>query len=133
VLATVQCTNATATPSSKNVGLTYVPLLTPIPSPKRSAGVAVLDPNFSDAEVKLSIEWYHKKYEGNDDHYELWLRMYHPSTLRLEGTMELDSSNFHTPLRYKSQSDAVVVHKPTNSVVGKTVYNTITSQAASCN
>jgi len=115
VLATVQSTIATATPSSKNVGLTYLPLLTPIPSPKRSTGVTVLDPDFSDAEVKLFIEWYQKKYEGNDDRYKLWLRMYHPSTLQLEGTMALDSSNFHTPLRDKSKSDAVAVHKPTNS------------------
>jgi len=61
VLATVQSTIATATPPSKNVGLTYLPLLTPIPSPKWSAGVTFLDPDFSDAEVKLFMEWYHKK------------------------------------------------------------------------
>jgi len=110
VLATVQSTIATATPPSKSVGRTYLLLLTLIPSPKWSAGVTFLDPDFSDAEVKLFMEWYHKKYVDNDDRY-MWLRMHHPTTLQLEGTTTLDSSNFHTPLRDKSKSDAAAVHK----------------------
>ena len=110
-----QARSRATTPSSKNVGLKYLPLLIPIPSAKRSAGVAVLDPDFSDAEVKLLIEWYHKKYNGNDDYCKLWLRMYLPTTLQLEDTMALDSSNFHTPLSDKFKSDAVAVHKLNNS------------------
>jgi len=87
---------------------TYLhPLLMPIPSPKWNAGVTFLDPDFSDA---VFMEWYHKKYEGNDNRYKLWLRMYHPTTLQPEGAMTLDSSNFHTPLRDKSKSDAAAVH-----------------------
>ena len=60
MVVTVQSTIATAMPSSKNISVTYLPLLTPIPSPKLSAGVAVLDLDFSDVAVKLFIKWYHK-------------------------------------------------------------------------
>ena len=113
VLATVQSTIATETPASKKVGLGYLPLLTPIPSPKCSD--AMLDPDFSDAEIKLFIERFHKSYDGNDDRYKLWLRMYHPTSIQLDDTMNLESSNFLTPSRHdKAKHKVVAVAKPSN-------------------
>ena len=92
---------------------------TPIPSPKQNA---VPDPDFSENEIKLFIERFHKNYEGNDDHYNLWLSMYHPTSVQLDGAVTLDSSNFHTPSRddrwLKSKSNlatnTVAVAKPSN-------------------
>ena len=65
-----------------------------MPSPKQKPAS---DPNFSDAEIALFIERFQKSYKGNDDRYNLWLDMYHPASVQLDGAVTLDSSNFHTP------------------------------------
>ena len=94
VLSLVNSVISTESPVSKPGGLTYLPLLTPMPSPKQKPAS---DPNFSDAEIALFIERFQKSYKGNDDRYNLWLDMYHPASVQLDGAVTLDSSNFHTP------------------------------------
>ena len=119
VLSLVQSTISSESQGCKPGGLTYLPLLTPIPSPKQNA---VPNPDFSENEIKLFIERFHKNYEGNDDRYNLWLSMYHPTSVQLDGAITLDSSNFHTPSRddrwLKSKSNlttnTVAVAKPSN-------------------
>ena len=53
VLSLVNSVVSTESPVSKPGGLTYFPLLTPMPSPKQKP---TSDPNFSDAEIALFIE-----------------------------------------------------------------------------
>ena len=120
VLSLVQSTISTESPVSKPGGLTYLPLLTPIPSPKQK--VVPNDPDFSETEIKFFIERFCKNYEGNDNRYKLWLQMYHPTSVKVDGAVNLDSSNFHSPSciskQPESQSDAtaftVAVAKPSN-------------------
>ena len=118
VLSLVNSVISTESPVSKPGGLTYLPLLSPMPSPKQKP---VSDPDFSDAEIALFIERFQKNYKGNDDHYNLWLDMYHPASVKLHGTVTLDSSNFRTPShdhnQLKSRSTATsiaAVAKPSN-------------------
>ena len=113
VLSLVNSIISTESPVSKPGGLTYLPLLSPMPSPKQKI---VSDPDFSDAEIVLFIERFQNNYKGNDDRYNMWLDMYHPSLVQLDGAVTLGSSNFHTPSRdhrqlkskYTATSTAVV-------------------------
>ena len=89
-----------------------------MPSPKQKPAS---DPDFSNAEIVLFIERFQKIYKGNDDRYNLWLDMYHPALVQLDGAVTLDSSNFHTLSRdhkqLKSKSTATNiagVAKPSN-------------------
>ena len=58
--------------------LSYLPLLTPVPSPsmsqssKRSRHII-----FSEAEINLFLERYKDGYDGKDKRYKIWLKMYH--------------------------------------------------------
>ena len=120
VLSLVNSVISTESPVSKPGGLTYLPLLSSMPSPKQKP---VSDPDFSDAEIALFIERFQKNYKGNDDRYNLWLDMYHPTSVKLDGAVTLDSSNFHTPShdhnQLKSRSTATsvaAVAKPSNVI-----------------
>ena len=65
------------TPPKQPSKLSYLPLLIPVPSPfmsqssKRPLG-------FSEAEIKLYLEQYEDGYDGKDERYKIWLKMYHP-------------------------------------------------------
>ena len=118
VLSLVNSVISTESPVSTPGGLTYLPLLTPMPSPKQKL---VYDPDFSNAEIALFTERFQKNYKGNDDRYSLWLDMYHTASVQLDGAVTLESSNFHTPSRdhkqLKSKSTATstaAVAKPSN-------------------
>ena len=84
------------TPPHKTGSLTYLPLLTPVPSPRKSKVATV----FSNAEIKLYLERYEKGYDGNDECYKAWLRMYHPESVKCDDTVvaSLNESVFHTPI-----------------------------------
>ena len=100
VLSLVNSVISTESPVSTPGGLTYLPLLTPMPSPKQKL---VYDPDFSNAEIALFTERFQKNYKGNDDRYSLWLDMYHTASVQLDGAVTLESSNFHTPSRDHKQ------------------------------
>ena len=51
----------------------------------------------------LKLRFSLKSYKGNDNHYNLWLDVYHPASVQLDGAVTLDSSNFHTPSRDHKQ------------------------------
>ena len=94
------------TPPHKTSSLTYLPLLTPLPSPRKCKVATV----FSNAEIKLYLERYERGYDGNDERYKAWLGMYHPESVKCDNTAcaaaSLNESVFHTPKYTKKPSIA---------------------------
>ena len=97
--------------------LSYLPLLTPIPSPSRSQSSK--KSVFSEVEIKLFLERYKEGYNGGDERYKIWLKIYHPVA---ESILSNASLTMHTPeqlVRTKEDTDishVVAVSKPARKI-----------------
>ena len=109
---------AMCTPPKQPSGLSYLPLLTPVPtSSRRSSKRPVV---FSEAEIKLFLERYEDGYDGGDERYKIWLEMYHPNAESI-GSASLNESVFHTPkgpknLEGSKSTHAVSILKPMGTI-----------------
>ena len=107
------------TPPKQPSKLSYLPLLTPVPSP--SISQSIKKPIvFSEAEIKLFLERYEDGYDGKDERYKIWLKMYHPDADSISSA-SLNESVFHTPTKpIKTQEDSKIAHvaisKPTRKI-----------------
>ena len=107
------------TPLKQPSKLSYLPLLTPVPSPSisQSSKKPII---FSEAEIKLFLERYEDGYDGKDERYKIWLKMYHPDADSISSA-SLNESVFHTPTKpIKTQKDSKIAHvaisKPTRKI-----------------
>ena len=97
------------TPPKQPGKLSYLPLLTPVPSPSisQSSKKPIV---FSEAEIKLFLERYEDGYDGKDEIYKIWLKMYHPDADSISSAT-LNESVFHTPTKpIKTQEDSKIAH-----------------------
>ena len=111
---------AMLTPPKQSSKLSYLPLLTPVPSPSRSQS-SKRPIVFSEAEIKLFLERYEDGYDGGDERYKIWLKMYHPDADSVSST-SLNESIFHIPKQaIKTKEDSKIAHvvaisKPTRKI-----------------
>ena len=100
------------TPPHKTGSLTYLLLLTPVCSPKKSKVATV----FSNTEIRLFLERYDEGYDGSGEHYKTWLGMYHPEFIKRSNiaAASLNESVFHTPKYTKKPK--IAPYEPGNAV-----------------
>ena len=65
------------TPPKQPSKLSYLSLLTPVPSPSMSQSSKRSTIVYSEAEINLFLERYKDGYDGKDERYKIWLKMYH--------------------------------------------------------
>ena len=105
-------------------------MLTPIPSPSRSQS-SKKSIVFSEVEIKLFLERYKEGYNGGNERYKIWLKMYHPDA---ESILSNDSLTMHTPeqlVRTKEDTDishVVAVSKPARKIVNPNLFHLINYQ-----
>ena len=97
------------TPPKQPGKLSYLPLLTPVPSPSMSQS-SKRPIVFSEAEIKLFLELYEDGYDGKDERYKIWLKMYHPDANSISSP-SFNESVFHIPTKpIKTQEDSKITH-----------------------
>ena len=96
----------------------YLPLLTPIPSPSRSQS-SKKSIVFSDVEIKLFLERYKEGYDGGDERYKIWLKMYHPDAESILSNTFLTMHTREQLVRTKEDSEishVASVSKPARKI-----------------
>lgn len=110
-----------STPQPTASGLSYLPLLTPAP-PSHANSRQYIAPSFSDAEFKLYLERFEEGYDGSDERYRLWLKMYHPDTVEVDDQRGFSPGEaiFHTPAKglraKKPTAKSVALAKPSSAI-----------------
>ena len=105
------------TPTKQPNKLSYLPLLTPVPSPPRktSSKKCIV---FSELEIQLFLERHEEGYDGGDERYKIWLETYHPGAETISN-VSLNQSVFHTPKqerKTKEYTQIAVVSKPASRI-----------------
>jgi len=105
------------TPQKQPSELSYLLLLTPVSSTSRETSSKKCIA-FSDLEIQLFLERYKEGYDGGDERYQIWLKMYHPGMENIND-FSLNGSVFHTPNQgSKAQkcTQIVAVSKPSSKI-----------------